>query len=138
MRRGLRAGMKNVFLSLFVGLCVLSSSCSYITPAKKVDCCEKKAACCHGQMCCLPRYAKEAGVEPKAFTPEAPNYASAADLEPPPGAVVDKPKWYSRFNPYPWLTEEREAEAAKKRRENPQEAASKEAEESFWGRLWPF
>jgi hypothetical protein len=131
--------MKNVFLLLFVALCVLSSSCSYIMPPKKVACCEQKAACCYDQMCCLPRYAKAAGVEPKAFTPESPNYASAEDLVPPPGSVVEKPKWYSRFNPYPWLTEERAEAAAKKKLENPQEASkNEETKESFWGRLWPF
>jgi hypothetical protein len=129
--------MKNTALLLLSF--VLCTSCSYVTPAKKVDCCEQKAACCHDQMCCLPRYAHAAGVDPKAFTPETPSYASAEDLQPPPGSVTGKPSWLSRLNPYPWLTEEREAAAAKRRRENPQESASKEEEnESFWGRLWPF
>lgn len=130
--------MKNVSSWLLLLLFTLCSACSYIIPPKKVACCEQKAACCHGQMCCLPRYAKAAGVEPKAFTPETPSYASAEDLQPPEGATVDKPGWLSRLNPYPWLTEEREAEAAKKRRENPQETSSKEEEEGFLGSLWPF
>jgi hypothetical protein len=131
--------MKNVppLLLLFV----LCSSCSYILPPKKVECCEQKAACCYDQMCCLPRYAKAAGVEPKAFTPETPSYASAEDLQPPPGAKVDKPGWLSRLNPYPWLTEEQEAAAAKKGQEKSQEAPSEPSEDekqSFWSRLWPF
>jgi len=131
--------MKNASSLLLLLSFVLCSSCSYLFPSKKVDCCEKKAACCHGQMCCLPRYAKAAGVEPKAFTPEAPNYASAEDLQPPPGSTIDKPSWLSRFNPYPWLTEDREAAATKKKQEKPQESANKEEKnESFWGRLWPF
>lgn len=132
--------MKNVSSLLLLLLFVLSSACSYITPPKKVECCEQKAACCYGQMCCLPRYATAAGVEPKAFTPETPSYASAEDLQPPPGAMVDKPGWLSRFNPYPWLTEEREAAAAKKRQEQSQETSSKDTDEeqSFWSRLWPF
>lgn len=133
--------MKNA-LSLLVSLVfMLCSSCSYIFPSKKVACCEQKAACCYGQMCCLPRYAKAAGVEPKAFTPEVPSYASAEDLQPPPGSTTDKPSWLSRFNPYPWLSEERAASSpakSKKEEEKPQESANKDEGGSFWGRLWPF
>gem|GEM_PF-4926791 len=137
--------MKNVSSWLLLLVFALCSSCSYIFPPKKVECCEEKAACCYGQMCCLPRYAKAAGVEPKAFTPETQSYASAEDLQPPPGSRVDKPSWLSRFNPYPWLTEEREereAAAAKKRQEKSQATSSqdkdKDEEQSFWSRLWPF
>jgi hypothetical protein len=80
-----------------------------------------------------------AGVQPKAFTPETQSYASAEDLQPPPGATVDKPGWFSRFNPYPWVSEEKTApSSAKKGEEKPQESASKQEESSFWGRLWPF
>jgi hypothetical protein len=130
--------MKNAPSLLLFLLFVLCSSCSYVTPAKKVACCEEKAACCYDQMCCLPRYAKAAGVEPKAFTPETPSYASAEDLQPPPGSTVDKPTWLSRFNPYPWLSEERAASSSSKGQDKPKESASTEEDESFWGRLWPF
>jgi hypothetical protein len=130
--------MKNSSSLLLSLVFVLCSSCSYIFPPKKVACCEQKAACCHGQMCCLPRYAKAAGVEPKAFTPETQNYASAEDLQPPPGSTVNKPSWFSRFNPYPWLSEESAPPPPAKGQEKPQESASKQEEESFWGRLWPF
>ena len=128
--------MKNPPL-LFVVL-MLCSSCSYISPPKKVECCEHKAACCYDQMCCLPRYAMAAGAQPKAFTPETQSYASADDLQPPSGATVDKPSWLSRFNPYPWMAEERAASSSSKGQEKPKESASKEEDKGFWGRLWPF
>ena len=91
-------------------------------------------------MCCLPRYAAAAGVQPKAFTPETPSYASAEDLQPPPGATVNKSTWLSRLNPYPWLTEEKAASSSSKPKEQDKtkESASTEENESFWGRLWPF
>lgn len=130
--------MKNMLSLLLALMFVWCSACSYITPPKKVECCEQKAACCYDQMCCLPRYASAAGVQPKAFTPETPSYASAEDLQPPPGATVDKPTWLSRLNPYPWLAEEKAASSSSKGQEKPQESVSKDEGESFWGRLWPF
>src|SRR5260221_13909420 len=85
-------------------LCVLlfAGACSYFFPPRTVECCENKASCCFDQMCCLPRYAKAAGVEPKPFTTNIPAYGAARpqDLEPPPGSVIIKKGWLARWNPF--------------------------------------
>src|SRR5436309_15568641 len=96
-------------LSLLLLLGILCISCSRLFSPKKVECCEKKAACCYEQMCCLPRYAKSAGVEPKAFTPEVPVYGTSQDLEPPPGAVIVKPGLFDRLTPFGSAEEEQKA-----------------------------
>ncbi|MGE0820540.1 MAG: hypothetical protein AB7G75_00565 [Candidatus Binatia bacterium] len=81
-------------------------------------------------MCCLPRYVKAAGKEPKAFSPEAPVYGSAQDLEPPPGEVLEEPGWFARINPF-----QRSAD----NQAPPTDATvAKDEERGFLGRLWPF
>lgn len=115
----------------FLVAALLCSACSYLTPPRKVECCEQKAACCHGQMCCLPRYAKAAGVEPKAFTPEVPVYSSAQDVEPPPGATMEKPGWFARLNPFKGLDNSGSSSSS-----TSSEGSSDN--DSFWGNLWPF
>jgi hypothetical protein len=101
-----------------------------------VECCEQKAACCFDQMCCLPRYAKAAGVQPKPFTPEVPVYSSAQSLEPLPGETVKKSSWYDRYNPFKGDEGNRSTPSP-----TPQTAAKESTEDEddgFWGRLWPF
>jgi hypothetical protein len=81
-------------------------------------------------MCCLPRYAKAAGVAPKTFTPEVPVYSSAQDVEPPPGATLEKKGWFARLNPFEGTDVGSSSSAS----------ASGESsdDDSFWGNLWPF
>jgi hypothetical protein len=126
-------------LSLLLLFSLLCGSCSSIFPQKKVECCEQKAACCYGQMCGLPRYATAAGVQPKAFTPEMQVYSRPEDLVPPPGATIETPGMFSRFNPF------RNSGGEQKPQEQPQGQQAKQdtAEEKkddggFFGRLWPF
>lgn len=90
-------------------------------------------------MCCLPRYATAAGKEPKPFTTNIPTYGTARpeDLEPPPGAVVVKKGWLSRWIPFGDSADE------SKPREQPQEkpassGSEQKEEKSLLGRLWPF
>ncbi|NOT53230.1 MAG: hypothetical protein HOP18_01360 [Deltaproteobacteria bacterium] len=118
------------FLRLLVAA-LLCSACSYIMPPREVECCEKKAACCHGQMCCLPRYAKAAGVEPKAFTPEVPVYSSAQDVEPPPGATLEQKGWFARLNPFEGSDVGSSSSASSS-------SSEESSDDSFWGNLWPF
>lgn len=150
--------MRVLYPLILVSILVIGA-CSYILPAKKVECCESKSACCFDQMCCLPRYAKNAGVEPKVFTPEVPTYGAWQDLEPPPGDVIVKRGWLSRFNPF--------ADSLDEPRERPQPQPQAQSDQSgqpdqpnqpdqqtadagdqpaddgddddgFLGRLWPF
>jgi hypothetical protein len=100
-------------------------------PPRKVECCEKKAACCHGQMCCLPRYAKAAGVEPKAFTPEVPVYSSAQDVEPAPGEMIEKPGWFARLNPFKGSGDQGPSSSSTS-------SGGSSDDDSSWGNLWPF
>ena len=88
--------MKTLY-PLFLLSILLFGACSYLSSPKKVECCESKATCCYGQMCCLPRYATAAGVEPKVFTPEVPVYGAWQDLTPPPGAVIIKRGWLAQI-----------------------------------------
>ena len=90
--------MKTWYLLIVVVLFL--GSCSRIFGAKKVECCEKVAACCYEEMCCLPRYAKAAGIEPKVFTPTVPVYGKPEDFEPAPGETITKPGFFTRFNPF--------------------------------------
>ncbi len=127
---------------LFLLSILLCGACSYFLSAKKVECCENKAACCFDQMCCLPRYAKAAGAEPKVFTFDTPAYGTWQDLEPPPGSVIIKRGWLSRFNPFSSDEEEQKPrpqpqpqDAQAKQDTNP---AEQEEDGGFLGRLWPF
>jgi hypothetical protein len=79
-------------------------------------------------MCCLPRYAKAAGVEPKAFTPEVPVYSSVQDVEPPPGATMEKKGWFARLNPFEGSEMGSSSTAS----------SGESSDDSFWGNLWPF
>lgn len=128
-------GMKTFLRFLVAAL--LCSACSYILPPRKVECCENKAACCHEQMCCLPRYAKAAGLEPKTFTPEVPVYSSTQDLEPSPGETLDKPGWFARLNPF--KGSDKSASDKSESSSSSQSASSeKSSDDGFWGKLWPF
>jgi hypothetical protein len=149
--------MRILYPLILVSILVIGA-CSYILPAKKVECCESKAACCFDQMCCLPRYAKNAGVEPKVFTPEVPTYGAWQDLEPPPGDVIVKRGWLSRFNPFAdSLDEPRERPQPQPKEPSDQsaqadqpdqqtadagdqsaDAGNDDDESGFLGRLWPF
>lgn len=120
---------KSFFLVVFCALC---GSCSWMFPPKKVECCEKTAACCYEHICCLPRYAKAAGREPKPFTPEVPTYGTAQDLEPQPGETITKPGLLSRFNPFGGVEDEQQ-------RTNGAEPTQEENEDTgFFDRLLPF
>jgi hypothetical protein len=110
-----------------------SSSCSWLFPPKRVECCEKTAACCYEQMCCLPRYAKAAGQEPKPFTTDVPLYGTAQDLEPKPGETITKPGLLSRLNPFAGDDGERPAED-----DDAAEAGKERDEKGFFDRLLPF
>jgi len=146
--------MKTLY-PLFLLSILLFGACSYLSSPKKVECCENKAACCYGQICCLPRYAKAAGVEPKVFTPEVPVYGAWQDLTPPPGAVIIKRGWLARHNPFGGSEEEPKpqeqpqpqaqvqapaAQAPAQDQQAKQETSKEEQKEdkSFLGRLWPF
>lgn len=115
----------------FLVAALLCSACSYIMPPRKVECCEKKAACCHGQMCCLPRYADAAGVQQQTFTPEVPVYSSAQDVEPPPGATIEKKGWFARLNPFEGSDVGSSSSASSSDK-------GSSDDDSFWGNLWPF
>lgn len=120
--------------ALVVVFSVLCGSCGVSLFPKKVECCEQTAKCCYGQMCCLPRYAKAAGREPKAFTPEAPVvYGAAQDLEPRPGETIVRPGLIARL--FPFLREDEPQQP--KGGQKPTPAQSQE-EEGFFDRLWPF
>src|SRR5215813_1467824 len=137
--------------SLFLLSILLFGACSYFSSPKKVECCENKAACCYGQMCCLPRYATAAGAEPKVFTPEVPVYGAWQDLTPPPGAVIVKRGWLARFNPFGGSDEEQKPQAPppppqtqaqvqpqdQQAQPDPGKDGQKE-DKGFLGRLWPF
>jgi hypothetical protein len=127
-------------LSLLLLCSIVCGSCSRLFPPKKVECCEKKAACCYEQMCCLPRYAKGAGVEPKAFTPEVPVYGTAQDLEPPPGGVIVKPGLFARLNPFRRAEEEQKPQDQSQDEHSKQDPSTEERKEDtgFFGRLLPF
>ncbi len=141
--------MKTLY-PLFLLSILLFGACSYLSSPKKVECCENKAACCYGQICCLPRYAKAAGVEPKVFTPEVPTYGAWKDLEPPPGGVIVKRGWLARHNPFGSSEEEEkpqaqpqpqaQAQAQPQDEQAKQDTAKAEQKEDkgFLGRLWPF
>ena len=143
--------MKTLY-SLFLLSILLFGACSYFSSPKKVECCENKAACCYGQMCCLPRYATAAGVEPKVFTPEVPVYGAWQDLTPPPGAVIVKRGWLARFNPFGGSDEEQKPQAPPppppqaQAQVQPQDQQAQpdtgkdgqKEDKSFLGRLWPF
>lgn len=125
---------------LFLLSILICGACSYLFPAKKVECCENKAACCYDQLCCLPRYAKGAGVEPKVFTPDTPTYGAWQDLEPPPGSVIVKRGWLARFNPF--AGDEEEVKPPPPQPQDGQaklggEEQEKEEDKGFLGRLWP-
>jgi hypothetical protein len=117
----------------FLVAALLCSACSYIIPPRKVECCEKKASCCHGQICCLPRYAKAAGIEQKTFTPEVPVYSSTQDVEPPPGATLEKKGWFARLNPFEGSESGSSSSAS-----SPSTSSEKSSNDSSWGNLWPF
>lgn len=126
-------------LLLLLGL--LGSACSRWLFPQKVECCEKKASCCHEQMCCLPRYARAAGHEPKAFTPEAPVvYGLARDLEPKHGETITKPGLLSRLNPFGSAEEEKKSQNKSKSEDTEQDASAEEQkeEQGFFRRLLPF
>lgn len=145
--------MKTLY-PLFLLSILLVGACSYLSSPKKVECCENKAACCYGQMCCLPRYAKAAGVEPKVFTPEVPVYGAWQDLEPPPGSVIVKPGLLTRFNPFRRSEEEQKPQAQPQPQVQPQAQPQAQSQDQqakqdtnteepkedkgFLGRLWPF
>lgn len=79
-----------------------------------------------------------AGKEPKPFTTNIPTYGTARpeDLEPPPGAVVVKKGWLSRWLPFGLGDEPKPREQPQ---EKPANSDSEQNEEkSLWGRLWPF
>lgn len=130
--------MKKLYLLLL--LCLLGGACSRWLFPQKVQCCEEKASCCHDQMCCLPRYAKAAGQEPKAFTPETPVvYGLSRDLEPKPGETITKPGLLSRFNPFGSSEDEKAQEqSASEGSEQQVSAEEKEEEKGFFRRLLPF
>jgi hypothetical protein len=144
--------MRTLYPILLVTLLVCGA-CSYVLPAKKVECCESKAACCFDQVCCLPRYTKAAGVEPKPFTTDVPVYGIARDqdLEPAQGEVLVKKGWLSRFNPFGSSEEEPRSqvggaeEAQKPTTQSQNESVTQTAtteekkdDKGFLGRLWPF
>lgn len=122
--------------TLFLLVTILCSACSYLSQPKKVECCEHKAKCCYGQMCCLPRYAKAAGVEPKSFTPEVPVYGTAQDLEPPPGPPVEKPSFLSSLNPFRGSGEEQNVQGQSSTTKEPPQEQKEEG--GFFSKLWPF
>jgi hypothetical protein len=95
-----------------------------------------KAACCFEQMCCLPRYAKAAGVEPKAFTPEVPVYSSTQSLDPLPGETVKKSGWFDQYNPF--KGDEGKSSPPSPAPQTASQESPKDEGEGFWGRLWPF
>jgi len=135
--RGLTVSMKKLYLLLL--LCLLASACSRWLFPQKVQCCEAKAACCHTQMCCLPRYAQAAGKEPKDFTPETPVvYGLARDLEPKPGETITKPGLLSRFNPFGSSEGEKAQEKSDEGGEQKASAEDKGEEKGFFRRLLPF
>ncbi|HEV8718430.1 MAG TPA: hypothetical protein VGX03_37130 [Candidatus Binatia bacterium] len=139
--------MKTLY-PLFLLSILLFGACSYMASSKKVECCENKAACCYGQICCLPRYAKAAGVEPKVFTPEVPVYGAWQDLTPPPGAVIIKRGWLARHNPFGSSEEEQkpqeqpqaQSQAQPQDQQAQQDTGKEEQKEDkgFLGQLWPF
>src|SRR5262245_6574303 len=141
--------MKTLY-PLFLLSILLVGACSYLSSPRKVECCENKAACCYGQMCCLPRYAKAAGVEPKVFTPEVPVYGAWQDLQPPPGAVIVKPGLLTRFNPFRHAEEEQKPQEQPQPQVQPQvqpqdqqakqdtNTEGQKEDKGFLGRLWPF
>ena len=138
-------GMKTLYPLFLVGI-LLCGACSYFLPAKKVECCENKAACCYDQMCCLPRYARGAGVEPKVFTPEVPVYGAWQDLTPPPGAVIVRKGWFARHNPFGSSEEEQRPQEQPQPQVQAQDQQAKQdtdkeepkEDKGFLGRLWPF
>ena len=92
--------MRKCYVLALITSLTLSSCTTWIFGKKEVECCEQQAACCYEQMCCLVRYAKAAGREPKVFTPEVPVYARPEDLEPEEGDVIIEPGFFSRWNPF--------------------------------------
>jgi len=128
-----------ILYPLFLVSILICGACSYLLPAKKVECCENTAACCYEQMCCLPRYAKAAGVEPKVFTPDTPTYGAWQDLEPPPGSVIVKRTWLGRLNPFGSSEEEPKSQPRSQDEQAAQQDTSKpEGDKGFLGGLWPF
>jgi len=115
-----------------LGFLFLSYACSWGPFAKKkVECCENEAACCYGDICCLPRYARAAGQEPKSFTPSVPVYGSARDFEPAPGETITTPGILSEYNPFPgFFGGDKDEDEAK--------PARSEEDQGFLSSLWPF
>jgi hypothetical protein len=120
---------------LLVWVSVLCGACSYILPAKKVECCEQAAACCHEQVCCLPRYARAAGKDPKAFTTDIPTYGTAQDLEPTEGETIVKLGLLARWNPFGSAGSEPEKTPEPKTEE---QAEKTDEEGGLLDWLWPF
>ena len=92
--------MRKWYLLALITSLTMSSCTKLIFGGKEVECCEQQAQCCHEEMCCLVRYAKAAGKEPKVFTPEIPVYARPEDLEPEEGDLIIEPGFISRWNPF--------------------------------------
>jgi len=128
-----------ILYPLFLVSILMCGACSYLWSAKKVECCENKAACCYEQLCCLPRYANAAGVEPKVFTPDTPTYGTWQDLEPPPGSVIVKRTWLGRLNPFSSSEEGPKPQPRSQDEQAPQQDTSApEEDKGFLGGLWPF
>jgi hypothetical protein len=131
--------MMRILYPLLLSSLLFAGACSYLFPPREVECCENKAACCFDQMCCLPRYAKAAGVEPKPFTTNIPVYGTARpqDLEPPPGSVIVKKGWLAQWNPF--SSPEEKPQFQTQPQSNTASASSAQKEEKgFWARWNPF
>jgi hypothetical protein len=124
-------------LLLLVFLCVSCSASRALRP-EKVECCEQRAGCCFEHMCCLPRYAKAAGVEPKEFTPEVETYGLYQDLDPQPGETITRPTWISRYIPFRGLWDRRSSSEDGPTKEDAGAQTAEEDKGGFLDSLWPF
>lgn len=84
-------------------------------------------------MCCLPRYARAAGREPKPFTPEAPVYGTAQEFDPKPGETITKPGLLSRLNPFGGSEDEQSSQEG-----HAADAEEEKDDKGFFERLLPF
>ena len=126
-------------IAILVTLGLVLSACGRIKDRyflTRVECCEEKAACCNGEVCCLPRYAQghvpevQTTVEPFALPGRAGREAEREDEE-----EREKPGLLGRLNPLAYLRGSQKKEG---KEESATEKARKEKERSFFGKIIPF
>jgi hypothetical protein len=123
------------YLVLIVAVGLALSGCGRVKHRflrTKVECCEKKAACCNEEICCLPRYAGgktpkvQNTVKPVAIPVRIARERSGEEEQ-------EKSGLFSRLNPLAYLRT-----GDKKGQDGAEDDEKKKDEKNFFGRIIPF